>query len=74
MRYLTKAIAAFDAGGFAAIYLIPASAQERGYSGAYGGEWVLIFAAAAIAAWIVDEIFKKGDEHDEQNRRVHTKR
>ena len=48
-------LAAFDAGGLAALELIPAANQWRGYH-AIGGEWLLIILAAALAAWLAGKL------------------
>lgn len=44
-------LAAFDAGGLAALKLIPAAYSFRGYH-AIGSEWIVIIIAAALAAWL----------------------
>ena len=40
------------------ILLIPYAAQERGYSGAYGGEWLLIIGAFCITYWLLTRAFE----------------
>lgn len=52
---IIKALAAFDAGGLAALKLIPAAYSFRGYH-AVGGEWLLIILAAALAAWLAGKL------------------
>lgn len=40
------------------ILLIPYAAQERGYSGAYGGEWLLIIGSFCITYWLLTRAFE----------------
>ena len=39
--------------------LIPYAAQERGYSGAYGSEWILIIGSFCITYWLLTIGFEK---------------
>lgn len=34
-------------------WAIPAAAHERGYSGAIGGEWLVIIAEIILTAWLL---------------------
>jgi hypothetical protein len=38
-------------GWLSALWLVPAAAAERGYEGAYGGEWFLIIGSFVITYW-----------------------
>lgn len=38
------------------LWLIPLAAMERGYEGAYGGEWLLIVAVFMGVYWAVSEL------------------
>lgn len=40
------------------ILLIPYAAEERGYSGAYGGEWLLIIGSFCITYWLLTRAFE----------------
>ena len=44
--------AALLAAWIAGIYLITQAAQERGYTGAYGGEWLVIAAVFILAHYL----------------------
>ena len=40
------------------IWLIPYAAQERGFSGAYGGEWLLIIGSFCITYFLLTRAFE----------------
>jgi hypothetical protein len=70
LAVIVKAALSFVAAYFVSGPLIDAAAKERGYTGAYGGEWFLIFGAFALTYYLATkggDALKKASNKKYQN-------